>query len=295
MLGIFNREKQLLDEDIILWIFDSYAWAMEQFDKTVFLDEAVLVLPNNEYFPGKETSVEGMADLIFSQVKAYAGMEHWPTELVRLDETQCELPQQPPLIVSGKLRGKGAVAEFKSYSPQLPVVDESVHFSSMPVSSFPHPKMQQVSTESASAKAIIFAYHSQQLRSPEGIIAHFVHGLSHHLISAAGKLPPGGKDYLPMAGELIGIFMGFGVIFANSAIVPRSGGCGGCGGAQAPFRQVFMNEEESTYALALFCQLKGIDGKKAARHLKKHLRGFFKSALRDCKQRLEHYPQLKLV
>ena len=98
-----------------------------------------------------------------------------------------------------------------------------------------------------------------------------------------------------MAGELTGIFMGFGLMFANSAVVQRSGGCGGCGGGQSPVRQVFMNEEEATYALAVFCHLKGIDRNQASKHLKKHMRGFFKAALKDCKQRIESCNHLKLT
>ena len=80
--------------------------------------------------------------------------------------------------------------------------------------------------------------------------------------------------------------MGFGIMFANSAVVPRAGGCGGCGGGQSPVRQVILSEEEAAYALAIFCHLKGIETKQAVKHLKKHLRGFFKSAAKDCKQRL---------
>ena len=108
-------------------------------------------------------------------------------------------------------------------------------------------------------------------------------------------LPPGGADYSPMAGELTGVFMGFGIMFANSAVIARSGGCGGCGGGQSPVRQVFLSEEEATYALAVFCHLKSIDGNKATKHLKKHLRRFFKAALKDCKQRLQHHRVLQLT
>ena len=141
---------------------------------------------------------------------------------------------------------------------------------------------------------IPFTYHPQQLRSPEGIISHFAHGLSHQLASTATELPPGGAEYVPMAGELVGIFMGFGIMFANSAVVPRTGGCGGCGGGQSPVRQVFLNEEEATYALAVFCHLKSIEAKRVTKHLKKHLRGFFKDAMKDCKRRLVESGQLKL-
>jgi len=273
MFNLFNRNQQLLDEDIIQWIFETYTWAMRQFDKTVFYQESTLVLPNNEYFPGKETSAEGMASLIFEQVKQYAGMAHWPTFLFNVETGADKFPMSPPLSVRGQLRGKGAIAEFTT---------EIVMQSAMPQSTLP-----LGTGPAATNNRLTFTYHPQQLKSPEGIIAHFAQGLSNHLVNASNSPPPGGSDYLPMASELVGIFMGFGVIFANSAVVQRAGGCGRCGGAQSPVRDVVLSKEETSYALAVFCQLKGIDSGKASKHLKKHLRGFFKAAVKDCQKRRE--------
>jgi len=280
MLNLFKPKQLLLDEEIIEWIFNCYAWTLDQFDKDVFLNEAVLVIPDNKHFPGKETSAEGMANLIFDQVKQYAGMAHWPTRLINLATSSSEVPSNLPIVIDGALRGKNANMQLD----QSVTLQAANSPSALFVSSYPQPK-----------SSIIFSYHPQQLKSPEGIIAHFAHGLSHHLAATAKVPPPGGADYLPMAGELTGIFMGFGIMFANSAVIARAGGCGGCGGGQSPVRQVFLSEEEATYALAVFCHLKSIDGSKANKHLKKHLRRFFKLALKDCKQRLQHHSVLKLT
>ncbi len=277
MLSLFNRNQQLLDEEIIEWIFDSFAWTLEQFDKDVFVNETVLVIPDNKHFPGKETTADGMASLIFKQVKAYAGMAHWPTQLINLESYRGQPPVNAPVIIDGALRGKNAQIAANDAAKQLDFQ------SSLFASSYPQPNSN-----------IVFTYHPQQLRSPEGIIAHFAHGLSHHLASTAKSVPPGGDDYKPMAGELTGIFMGFGIMFANSAVVARAGGCGGCGGGQSPVRQVFLSEQEAAYALALFCQLKSIDSSQVTKHLKKHLRGFYKAAFKDCKRRLQQHDLLKL-
>lgn len=263
MLNLFNRNKTLLDEDIIQWIFNCYGWAFEQFDKNVFFNESTLVIPDNKFFPGSETSADGMANLIFDQVKKYAGMAHWPTHLYNVGDANCQIPEKQPVHINGALRGKNAI-------------------SNLPQSTMP-------------ANNIAFTFHPLQLKKPQGIIAHFAHGLSYQLLSTANNPPPGGQDYLPMAAEMIGVFMGFGLMFANSAVIQRSGGCGGCGGGQSPVREVFMSEEEVTYALAVFCQLKGIEGNTAVKHLKKHLRGFFKDALKDCKKRMENKSLLKLT
>jgi len=279
MLNLFNRKQLLLDEEIIEWIFNCYAWTLDQFDKDVFLNETVLVIPDNKHFPGKENSAEGMATLIFDQVKQYAGMAHWPTRLHNLAKNNCNIPPNQSIVIDGALRGKNANVQSKhsamlqgEYSQSAPIV-----------SGFPQP-----------SNSITFSYHPQQLKTPEGIIAHFAHGLSQHLAGTAKVLPPGGEEYLPMAREITGIFMGFGIMFANSAIIARAGGCGGCGGGQSPVRQVFLSEDEATYALAVFCQLKSIDGRKASKHLKKHLRRFFKAALKDSKHRMQSNTRLKL-
>jgi len=220
-----------------------------------------------------------MANLIFDQVKRYAGMAHWPTRLINLEQSKGEVPSNLPIVIDGALRGKNANMQEQSMTLQA-VNSPSALF----VGNYPQPK-----------SSINFSYHPQQLKSPEGIIAHFAHGLSHHLAATAKVPPPGGADYRPMAGELTGIFMGFGIMFANSAVIARAGGCGGCGGAQSPVRQVFLSEQEATYALAVFCHLKSIDGSNATKHLKKHLRRFFKAALKDCKQRLQDHSVLKLT
>lgn len=285
MLNLFNRNRELLDEEIIEWIFNCYGWALEQFDKDVFFNETLLVLPDNAHFPGKETTAEGMANLIFDQVKSYAGMAHWPTHLYNVENNPTPVAATQTVVIDGSLRGKNA----KQQSAQVMLSQSSDAQAAMPVSSIPQTSFAQTSNH------IAFSYHPQQLKSPAGIIAHFAHGLSHHLAGTAKVLPPGGTDYVPMAGELIGVFMGFGIMFANSAIVPRTGGCGGCGGGQAPVRQVFLNEEEATYALAVFCYLKSIEGNKVSRHLKKHLRSFFKAALKDCKQKIPQHRVASLL
>ncbi len=290
MFNLFKSNQPLLDQEIIDWIFDCYAWAFSQFDKNVFLNETILVVPDNQHFPGKETSAEGMANLIFDQVKNYAGMSHWPTRLDDVTASGAHAQVNLPVIINGALRGKHAIAKGgQTVMMQGGGSQAMINASELPLSV---PSSVNLAEQSG---RIGFAYHPDQLKKPEGIIAHFAHGLSHHLASVSKTPPPGGSDYLPMAGELAGIFMGFGIMFANSAIVARAGGCGGCGGGQSPVRQVFMNEEESTYALAVFCHLKGIQASHVTKHLKKHLRGFFKSALKDCKRRLQSDNRLALA
>ncbi|MCW9017429.1 MAG: hypothetical protein OQJ89_10720, partial [Kangiellaceae bacterium] len=135
MLNLFSRNKQLLDEDIIEWIFNCYAWAFEQFDKDVFANETVLVVPDNQHFPGKETTAEGMASLIFDQVKEYAGMSHWPTRLYNMENRERPIPPNQPITISGALRGKNAPAKLGQTAAQGEDIQLAMPVSSMPVSS----------------------------------------------------------------------------------------------------------------------------------------------------------------
>jgi hypothetical protein len=254
MLNLFNRQAQLLNEDIIEWIFGCYVWALEQFDRNAFFNDAILVIPDNAHFPGREQSIEGMANLILDQVKKYAGVSHWHTRLINQNDINCQVPIDPSVEI------RDALLE-NSVATEVPHTD-------------------------ATANQLQLFYDPQQINDPEGLIAHFAHGLSYQLVASAKIPPPGGVDYMAEAGEVTGVFLGFGLMFANTATVIRGGGCGGCSG-KGPSRQVFLSEEEAAYALALFCVLKEIESKRAAPYLKKHLRRFFSFAVKDCERRKE--------
>lgn len=259
MLNFFSRPKISLDDSIIEWIFNCYAWALNHFDSQVFYHETILVVPDNKHFPGSESTMEGMANLIFSQVKDYAGMAHWPTRLFSQNNAGDHSSESQSIQINGSLRGK------------------NVAFSSS------HNKEHE--------NTLAFFYHPQQIKNSAGLITHFANGLSQHLASTAPQLPPGGNEYWPMAREITGIFMGFGLMFTNTASIRRASCCGGGGGQ---VRDVFLSEEEATYALAVFCVLKKINAKTAGKHLNKYLRGYLKSAMKDCEQRMDKSPNIRL-
>lgn len=81
IFGFKQQTAPLLDDDSVTWMLDVFDWASVNFSAQNFTRKIALIYPNNEHFPGKENSVEGMAALIFSQVKTYAGIEFVPCEL----------------------------------------------------------------------------------------------------------------------------------------------------------------------------------------------------------------------
>jgi len=256
MFSRFFNSKPLLEEASAQWIFDSYAWALRNLDAAVFRDETILVTPSNEHFPGREQSLEGMAALIFERVRGYAGMQHWPLQLAA-----GEICQQPALAVApvrGALRGS----------------------SSMPPA------------EGEGAAPLLIGYDPQMVANPEAIIAAFAHALAHHLGTMATEPPPGGMQNWPHVTELLGVFMGFGLMFANSAFNVKARSCGSCGGS-APDRYSFLSQYDITYALALFCVLKEIPKREVTNHLKKSLRGFFRDAVKEIGRRTQELERLR--
>ena len=250
MLGrILGRGEPVLDEATILWQFDTYDWALRQFDASVFYNETDLVLPDNAHFPGQADSPEGMAQLIFDHVKRHAGVSHWPTELI--EQNACATLPQPKLLIEGDLRGSGGIVPARVTPEQrLPVI-----------------------------------YNEGMLGNPETLIASYAHTLAHYLGSLATEPPPGGLENWPHVTELLAVFMGFGVIFANDAYKFRAG-CGSCGPA-AVERENYLSQHDVTYALAIFSTLKSIPEKRVKGHLKKTLRGYFGKAIKDVRGRAE--------
>ena len=254
--GLLNKQP-VIDPSSAEWIFSAFDWALQNFDADLFYSETVLVLPTNEYFPGSVNSVQGMAENIFNRVKGYACIDHWPT--VVQDQSMCRLIESQQVQVRGAVRGPNGIA------------DESV----------------------ADNHRLIIPYNPQQINNPEGMIATFAHILSHHMGQMVKVAPPGGVDYWPQATELLAIYLGFGLMFANSAYNFR-GGCGSCYNPYAQ-RDAYLSETDSTYALALFCLLKDIPNSKVTPHLKSHLRGTFRKSVKEISNNLQEVNRLRKI
>lgn len=257
LLSLFKK-KPLLDEATEKWLYDTYAWALHQFDAQVFRDESVLVLPNDRFFPGRANSVEAMSNLIFDKVKGYAGVAHWPTQLV--DGRQCAAQPQATLVISGALRGSREVTQAE----------------------VPEEQRLQV------------PYDPALVNNPEAMIASLSHQLAHYLASLAEEVPPGGENNWAQTTEVLAVFLGFGLMFANSAFNVRISRCGSCGAPPAD-RQSFLSQHDITYALAIFCVLKGIPNRAVLPHLKGSLRGFYKKAATEVSANEDALARLRMT
>ncbi|ALO35798.1 hypothetical protein CMT41_14530 [Colwellia sp. MT41] len=266
MLSTFFKVKPVVDESSKEWIFDTFSWCMQQLDSEFFNDNSELILPNNTFYPGSSTSVEEMAAAIFANTTKYAGMTAWPLKLVAA-ETFSQKPM-PQLFFQSSLRGESAIVTAKK------AADASSHISYKV-------EGEQVLSDLDldTGIDIDIAFHSSQLNQPQDLIAYLVQIQAGILVNQHGMLPPGGKEVLPQTIDLVACFMGFGVIFANTAYQFK-GGCGTCNNRNLN-RQAALPELETVYALALFCVIKGIEIKQVKKELKSHLYKPFRQAHKE--------------
>jgi len=254
MLNFF-RPKPLIDDASCEWMFDTFAWALAHFDQHEFFLRTQLIQPTNEFFPGNVDSREDMAETIFNHVVKYAGLSHWPLQL--------QAPQyfsgQPPALLD-----LSAIQRDSSTTNTLPAL--------------------------IAAHPLAMTYNPQQASKPGDLASSYAHHLSQHIVAQSQQLPPGGAECFNASTEIVAIFMGFGVMMANSAYTFR-GGCGSCYNSQAN-RQATLSEENVVFALALFCRLKAIPTAEATRHLKGYLRSNFKQALKQIEREPERLQQL---
>ena len=257
MLSKLIKPSACLDEESTLWLFDTFAWALRNLDARVFYNETILVTPSNQHFPGTENSVHGMANLIFTQVKEHAGLKHWPTKLTNM--VGGRPAGSPKIQIEGALRGSKGIMPTGEVLHQLPI-----------------------------------AYNPDQLRNPEVLIADYAHVLAHYLGSMSKEPPPGGVENWPHVTEVVAVFMGFGLMMANSANTAKIRSCGSCSGP-AVERSNALSQYDITYALAIFSCLKEVPTREVLVNLKKTLRPFYKKAVKEVMNKPEELNRVRLI
>lgn len=251
----FLKSKPLIEQSSADWIFEAYEWALIHFDSEEFFTRSRLIQPTNEFFAGSVNSVHQKAETIYQHTLNYSGLSHWPFVLKAPEDYQY-MPS--PQVRLNREDGSNRISRDSLNTRLLAVTADD---------------------------SLLITYNPQQTLKPEDLSSSFAHMMAQYIVIQSQYFPPGGPDYFAEGTEVLAIFMGFGVMFANSAYTFR-GGCGSCYNGQSN-RQATLSENEVIFSLALYCKLKKIPPVQATRHLKPHLKTAFKKASRQIDQQPE--------
>lgn len=255
MLSFLSRSA--VSSETSDWLAECFSWAMQNFDREYFRHQTALVLPTDEFFPSQVDSPDAMARYVFQRVVTLAGVSAWPWHLL---EAQGFIAEQPPLLgLNANVRG-GEAAPMVS---QADLVGQDL----------------LVAQSEHKQSRLLMSYIPDQVSKPQDLIASMANGIAQHVLWQSQLTPPGGQSYFMQAAEVLAIFMGFGIMSTNSAYAFR-GSCAKCYNPRAN-RQSSLSESECVYALALFCELKGLSPKHVMKHLKPYLKSAFKSSFRQ--------------
>ena len=240
MLGLF-RSRLPIDRDEYDWLLAVFAWLVQTVDRDRAYRTARTILPTRDFFPPSRLEGHDRAIELFEQVRAHAGMQGWPCQLVA-GEAERETRIAPGHALK------------HDYSP--------------PGGTFSH-----------DGTSYVITYNPSALWRPADLVATFAHELSHYLIHADGSLPPGGEELEEHATDVAAVFLGFGIFMANGAKNFMQFQNEAESGWEMR-RQGYLSEEALTAALAMFVRMAGEDADAAEAELKDYLRSVFRATLR---------------
>ena len=244
-------------------IFEYFHWVIDNFDASTFIHHTRLVLPNSTFFPDKTNNEFDMAKALCQRILEHSGLAHWPFKMVPPDQFHLN---PPPLLA-------------------------------LDCSARPHTSGAETAKEIAAdnSEQLLLSYSSAMMKKPMDLVASMSNLVAQHYLLQSRQTPPAGPESFNETAEIISIFMGFGVLVANSAYTFR-GSCASCYDARAN-RSAALSENEAVFALALFTLLKEIPASHATAELKPYLRGTFKKAIKQIKASETGYQalQYKLV
>ncbi|SMF31815.1 hypothetical protein SAMN02745866_02115 [Alteromonadaceae bacterium Bs31] len=255
MFSIFNK-AQIVEPLIAKNLHLSFAWALDNFDRSFFNNTTVLVLPTREFFPDRADNELDMARALCSRILKYAGIADWPFKLVLPHEFS---PQMPPVLnLETRQRQDNEIQEQHATT----IIGSS--------------NQQGAEEATALSPVLEISYISAMMKKPMDLVGSMSKNIAQHYLFQAQITPPAGPESFDASAEILAIFMGFGIMIANSAYTFR-GSCARCYDPRAN-RTAALSEDEAVYCLALFCHYKKIDSKEVTPSLKNYLRASFKKA-----------------
>ena len=243
MFGLF-KPPQVISQNSAENIVNTFQWALESFDASTFIRDTQLVFPNNTFFPDRADNERDMAMAIYRRVLEYSGLSHWPFALVPPEHFQ---PNPPPLMQLDCSK-RGGQALIPADAPAAP---------------------------------LMLTYSGAMMRKPMDLVASMSNLVAQHYLLQSQKTPPAGPQSFNETAEILSVFMGFGILVANSAYTFR-GSCARCYDPRAN-RAAALSENEAIFSLALFCELKQVPAKKVLVAIKPYLRSTYKKSIKQIK------------
>lgn len=235
MFGLF-KPKCLVDADEWEWHLACLKWLGQEFPD-IGGKHALQVHPDGAFFSIPKASPHEIAENLLDQTKSLIGMTEWPSYLVAGANTRAPMTQ-------------GAIVEqFHTHAPggtfRL-MIDE---------------------------KHDIFAeitYNPTQVSRHEKLSAILAHEMSHFLLETRDTVVPGGEDCLELLTDYTAIWLGFGVLMANSAKSVDTFHTENGHGWQTQLSG-YLSEAAIITAFASIEHLAGRDSEEALPYLKPHL------------------------
>ncbi len=261
MLSLF-RTPQIVDAATADKLHLYFEWALENFDSDYFYNSSVLVHPTREYFPDRADNEADMARALCNRILNYAGLSHWPFKLILPQDFSPEMPPLLSLNSAKRLNENSATqaSEAKVVTPE------------------------HVTTTDIFKPELQISYTSAMMKKPMDLVGSMSKNIAQHYLFQSQLTPPTGQEAFDASAEILSIFMGFGIMIANTAYTFR-GSCARCYDPRAN-RTAALSEDEAIYCLALFCHYKKIPNKQLAPSLKGYLRGRFKKARKQVSSRM---------
>jgi hypothetical protein len=250
---LFSFRSSALDGARVDWLFDCFAWLLRNGGGMERLKRSSLVTPTDEFFPQRVSNEHAAIEAIFRQVQLHAGMKDSPCEL-----------------------------RAETLAPNEQVADQAY------IQRMPHPPHGTFGERLRAGQIPEIVYDPKNTHDPMQLVAMFAHEFAHYFTCGFNNPPPGGWKEKEPAMDMAAVFLGFGIFLANAAftdefrtIWPRYRRMAARVDWVNARYQGYLTETEYTYALAIFCHLRGIERSQVKPHLDANLHGVFKRATRE--------------
>ena len=252
MLSLF-APRLPIDDDELDFQLATFKWLRRGFPE--FADRP-LVLPTPAFFPSLGGNGRAEPRGLFEDVRRQAGMADWPCEL-RVGGSD------RPIDAGNRhlLRHEGPHAPCGTFR----VVD------------------------GLAGRHAVIDYNPAMEADPAALVATFAHELGHYLMATTRGTPPGGWDLHELHTDLAAVFLGFGILLANSARHFAQFQDAGWHGWQSR-TQGYLSEGALVTATVVAQRLAGRDPAEAAPHLKEYLGKDLRNADRALAKRCPDMP-----